>query len=340
MKGKSQKLKTVGPALGDEELRQWLQQYMEKNPHLTTWVLSQQEHTGISRTALDDILEGIYFLPIESGGKGVSPKRSDIEKRIRAYREKVEGVTSDNGSIGFMNTVAYQRLCAAWDLAVNEKVITVAYSNPGDGKTFPLQKLLIQRMTSRPISILCSRNITVRYFAQLLAKAVDISKHHIIPELEDMVAEKLTKSPRGIVVDQANYLTERSLGTVCHIWERARVPIMLVGTQDLYDLFTTSDMTQDVRAQLTSRVAMHCPLSKLTLTEAKTLLKRVMGQDATDANVAKILEVTGGSFRSMKFIIPQIQRLKAMPKNAEELKGGKKTMEDIIVAAGSRLMAA
>lgn len=339
-KSSARKLQTVGAQLGDEELRLWLEKYIEEHQHLTTSVLSRSDHIGVSRTALDQILEGTYFQAKDLGGSGVKPETSSVERKIRNYREKVEGVVNGGTSVGFMETVAYRRLCMAWDTAVNEKVIVVAYSDPGAGKTHPLAQLLVRRMTTMPISILCSRNVTTGYFVQRLAEEAGLSIHYSIPRLEDMVADKLKKNPRGIVVDQANYLNERGLGTVCHIWERARVPIMLVGTEELHKLFTTSNMTQDVRAQLTSRVAMHYPLSKLTMKEAKTLLQRALGKDATDANVAKIMEVTGGLFRSVNFIIPHIKRLQAVKDNEEKLRKGSITMENIIVAAGSRLMAA
>ncbi len=333
------KLQTVGEKLGDGELRQWLENYIKQHPHLSTSVLAKADHTGVSRTALDDYLSGTYFLPVSSGGKGVDPRRSTIEEKLRAYREKVEGTVGATGNvIGFLETVAYQRLCMAWETAVSERVIVVAYSGPGDGKSYPLQQLLVRRMTTMPISILCSRNITVGYFVQRLAEEAGLSSHHSIPRLEDMIADKLRKNPRGIVIDQANYLNERGLGSICHIWERARVPIMLVGTQDLYDLFTKSNLTQDVRAQLTSRVAMHFPLTRLTTTEAKTFLTKALGKDATDENIATIMRVTGGVFRSVNFIVPQIQRLKEIKKNKEGLAAGTRTMEQIIVSAGSRLM--
>jgi DNA transposition AAA+ family ATPase len=341
LKTENSKLQTVGGPQGDEELRLWLENFIKEHPHLTTSVLEMDQHTGVSRTALDDYLAGTYFLPKESGGKGVDPRRSSIEKKLRDYREKVEGSVAANGNaIGFLETIAYRRFCNAWDAAVKENAIIVAYGDPGVGKTFNIAQLKVRRMTTMPISILCSRNVTVGYFAQRLAEELDLSPHHSIPRLEDMIATKLKKNPRGLIVDQANYLGERSLGTVCHVWEIAKIPILLSGTQDLYDLFTTSNMTQDVRAQLTSRVAMHYPLSKLTAAEAKAFLTRALGKDATDANIATVLRVTGGVFRSVNFIVPQIQRLKAMKKNSEDLATGKITMEHIIISAASRLMTA
>lgn len=335
------KLQTVGPKLGDEELRGWLERFMREHENLTSNVLSRHDHIGSSRTALDQYLDGTYFLPKTSGGAGVQPGNSNLENKIRAYREKVEGTIGTGGNaIGFLETIAFQRMCMAWETAVTERVIVVAYSDPGAGKSFNIAQLKVRRMTTMPVSILCSRNVTTGYFVQRLAEELDLSIHYSIPRLEDMIAHKLRKNPRGIIVDQANYLSERSLGTICHIWEVATVPIMLVGTQDLYDLFTTSNMTQDVRAQLTSRVAMHFPLSRLTTAEAKGFLTKALGKDASDENIATIMRVTGGVFRSVNFIVPQIQRLRSTKNNQEKLSAGKITMENIIVSAASRLMAA
>jgi len=126
------------------------------------------------------------------------------------------------------------------------------------------------------------------------------------------------------------------LGSVCYIWEKAKVPIVLIGTKDLYDLFTKSSRTEDVRAQISSRVAMHYLLSELSLPEVKAIIKRALAADATDDVVAKIFNVTGGIHRHVDMIVPRILDLKAL--NKEKLAEGRVTMSDIIDTAGSRLM--
>jgi hypothetical protein len=70
------------------------------------------------------------------------------------------------------------------------------------------------------------------------------------------LASKLTRSPRPIFVDQANYLQERSLGTLCFLWEKRRIPIVLAGTKTLFENFYRSKLTEDVRGQPTSRIAL------------------------------------------------------------------------------------
>src|SRR5437868_1550899 len=83
-----------------------------------------------------------------------------------------------------------------------------------------------------------------RYFVQQLARGLNLDAQPVTAELEDMIAQKLMRYPRVICIDQANYLNERCLGTLCHLWEKAHLPVCLIGTRDLYELFTMSRLTE------------------------------------------------------------------------------------------------
>jgi DNA transposition AAA+ family ATPase len=171
-------------------------------------------------------------------------------------------------------------------------------------------------MVTAPITVLCSRNITPRHFIQRLAKEVHIERRWTIPDLEEAVAGQLRRYPRPLFIDQANFLHERSLGTVCHLWELARIPIVLVGTKALYELFTKSKLTEEVRDQLSSRVALHYLLSELSLKEAKAIIQQAMGEEATDEAVAQIYTLTGGVHRHVDMIIPRIFHLMELNRKA------------------------
>ena len=322
---------------GDEKLRLRLQRFMDENPHLTSAVLERGDHIGKSRTTIDDYVKGVLFLPASAGGKGVDPKRSKTEAAIRDYLDRVEGSVRNDYVSTFAETVSWKRLLSAWETAVREKIIVVVYGKPGVGKSRCLLQLAVKKMTTMPITILCSPNITVGYFVQKLAAEVGVSTNHIIPKLEDLIAEKLRKNPRPIIVDQANYLNEKSLGTICYLWEKAGIPIVLVGTTELFNLFHTSSLTEDVRAQLSSRVAMHYPLPELSLPETKAILRKALGNDVSDEVLAQIHNDTGGIFRGVDFILPRINELKK--RNAEKLKAGEISMTDIVATAGKRLIA-
>ena len=221
-------------------------------------------------------------------------------------------------------------------MAINENVIVVIYGRPGIGKSRCLTESALQKMRTAPVTVLCSRNITPRYFVQRLAKELRIEKQWTIPDLEEAVADRLARYPRPLFIDQANFLHERSLGTVCHLWEIARIPVVLAGTKALYELFTRSKLTEEVRDQLSSRVALHYLLSELTLQEAKAIIRHAMGEEATDEIVAQVYSLTGGVHRHVDMIIPRIFHLREL--NSQALAEGKVKMSQLIALAGARLM--
>lgn len=335
MREERPKLKVIGgkPQF-DEELRLWLAKHMEENTHLTPTVLSRSDHIGASRTLIEAYLSGTYFLPKAQGGLGV--KSSKIEQQIRAYREKVEGTVRHGYANTFVETRSWQQFTHACHTAISENVIVVVYAKPGVGKSRCLREYSLKKATTMPIQILCSTNITTRYFVQKIAHELKLDDRPTTAKLEDMIAAKLAKNPRSLFVDQANYLNEKALGTICYIWEIARIPIVLIGTKDLFELFTTSRLTEDVRAQLSSRVAMHYPLRELSQAEVKAIIKRAFGKHATDEVIAKIYTVTSGIHRHVDMIIPRVNELAT--RNEEQLEKGEVTMLDIVETAGRRLM--
>lgn len=331
------KVQVIGDVIrSDEELRLWLVGHMEQHPNLTTAVLSRPNNIGFNQGAIDQYVKGTYFLPKEIGGMGVTPEGSKIEHLVRSYREKVEGTVRHGYANTFVTTRSWKQLETACTTAIEENAIVVVYGKPGIGKTRCLKEYSVNNLNGLAIEILCSRNITTRYFAQKLARELKLDDKQTTAQLEDDIAEKLRRSPRPIFVDQANYLNEKSLGTICYIWEIARCPFVLVGTKDLHDLFTRSSLTEDVRAQLTSRIAMHYPLAELRPEELKGIIQRALGDDATDENIAEIMGVTKGVHRHVEMIFPRIEKLKKS--NAEQLTSGKTNMRNIIRKAGARLM--
>ncbi len=329
-----------GKDVGDEELRQWLENYIADHPHLTTVVLSRSDHIGYSRPTLDAYLNGTYFLPKVGGGLGVNPKNTSLEEKIRNYREKVDGAVRSGVRLGFSETILWQKFQYLCKLAVEEKLICLGYGSPGVGKSVAIGKYKIGKMTTMPIEILCSPNITAKYFAQKLAMELKLSPHHPIALLEDMICERLSSKrvPRLIIVDQGNYLDIKAIGTICYIWEKTRTPIVLLGTKKLFDLFMKSTETEDIRAQLISRVGWHCVFDELADFEVKSIVRHLLGDRASDAVVKKFFEITRGNHRYLDMLLPRVHS--SIKKNEEAIEKGDFTLEEIIDDASTRLMVA
>ncbi|MDQ3753618.1 MAG: ATP-binding protein [Acidobacteriota bacterium] len=232
------------PIRWNEELRGWLEGYIKRYPHHTTEILSRSQYIGISRRALDAYLAGTYFLPKKDGGEGQDPQTSTIENSIRVYRERVEGTIRYGYANTFKRTRVWEQVGQACDVAINENVIVVVYGRPGIGKSHCLTEYALPKMRTAPITVLCSRNITPRFFIQKLAKELRIERQWTIPDLEEAVAEQLTRYPRPLFIDQANFLHERSLGTVCHLWELARIMAQAVHKREEKMVFSMASIKQ------------------------------------------------------------------------------------------------
>jgi DNA transposition AAA+ family ATPase len=331
------KLKIVGDKpLWDEELRSWLEKYIAEYPHHTPEILARSHYIGLPRVILDEYLEGSYFLPKQAGGKGHKSEGSRVEPFIRRFRESIEGPLRHGYTRTFIQTRAWNCMQSACETAIREKAVVVVYGKPGVGKSRCLLEFARRNMLTAPVFVLCSRNVTYSYFAKRLARGIGLSDSAITPKLEENAAEKLRRYPRPLFIDQANYLCEKGLGTVCYIWESANVPVVLTGTKRLYDTFMSSHLIEDVRAQLSSRIALYYELPGLSVQEAKTIIERGLGDIATDEVVALICNVTGGIHRHIDMIIPRV--LDLMERNKEQIAQRELTIKDIISTASSRLM--
>src|ERR1043165_5051309 len=126
------KLKTVGDKpLWDEELRTWLERYINEHPHHTTEILSRSQYISLPRRILNEYLEGTYFLPKKSGGRGLKTDNSRVEPLIRRFRESIEGPLRHGYAKTFVQTLTWVRVQNACETAIKENAIVVIYGRPG-----------------------------------------------------------------------------------------------------------------------------------------------------------------------------------------------------------------
>jgi type II secretory pathway predicted ATPase ExeA len=137
-------------------------------------------------------------------------------------------------------------------------------------------------------------------------------------------------------VDQANYLQERSLETLCFLWEKRRIPIVLVGIKTLFENFYQSKLTEDVRGQLASRIALLYLLPELTKVKTEAILRHALGEEVINEMVEQIHQVTGGNFRGVDMIIPRILEIER--RNRQKFADGAVKMNEVIKVAAAHLM--
>src|SRR5438045_1843046 len=107
-----------------------------------------------------------------------------------------------------------------------------------------------------------------------------------------------------------------------------RAPVIMSGTEEPFDLFTTSELAEGVRAQLSSRVAWHYLLPELIVAEIKATVGRALGVNATDEVASRILNLTCGIYRHVDMLIPRV--LELMKHHNEKFESKEALMKDLI----------
>jgi hypothetical protein len=95
-------------------------------------------------------------------------------------------------------------------------------------------------------------------------------------------------------------------------------------------------LTEDVRGQLNSRIALHYLLPELEQAETRAILQKALGPDVTEDVIILIHSVTGGVFRSVDTMILRLLELRQ--RNEKKLADRRVKMQDLVKTAARRLM--
>ena len=109
-----------------------------------------------------------------------------------------------------------------------------------------------------------------------------------------------------------------------------------MGIKTLFENFYQSKLTEGVRGQLTSRIALRYLLPELTKVETEAMLRHALGEEVTNEMVEQIHQVTGGNFRSVDMIIPRILEIER--RNRQKFADGAVKMNEVIKVAAAHLM--
>lgn len=180
--------------------------------------------SGVSVTVVNQILKEIY--------KGdYNACLSKIESAIKSQKDK-DAMTFKAPSF-IQTTIAskmYGALVEAQSISVPR--ILVLYGNSGIGKTKILTEFVEDNPTCTLIEV--SPDFSLGALLQEVAQEIGVhsyGKHH---EITKRIISKLKGSNRMLVIDEAEYLTPKSLDILRRIHDKAQIPIVLVGMPHLY----------------------------------------------------------------------------------------------------------
>lgn len=326
----------------DVELQLWLETYVKDHPHINLKKLSSSEFIGqhgyINESTLRLYMEGRYYLAKEKGGFGTQYKSdNNIERILREFRARIDSQLYLGHGKEFIETKTWRQVQHACTVAIKENEIVVVWGKYGIGKTRSIREFADRNLQRQPMYILCSALVTPRSLLKRLATEFRIqgTGGKSMDELLDLIAKRLQRQPRAIFIDQANYLDRKGLGILCHLWEVAKTPILICGTQTLFDNFHADGRTvSDELGQLASRVRVFIPLAELSLKETVSIVKRYL-PDFDEAYVEHVYDVTRHNHRHLDKGMPDL--IAIWNHERERVRSGEVKIEDIVGRAFARL---
>lgn len=188
---------------------------------------------GISNAVVSAYLAGTYKGDVEG-----------VEQKVRQYlqlEEERRGSASDTD--GIVETSVFVTTTKALATTARKIELAVITGPSGIGKTTCLTEYA--RTHKSAILIEADPGYTATALFQELCRALSIPSKGSLHDLMTRVIEKLSGSGRLIIIDEAEQLKARVLDLIRRVHDKAKVPIALVGLDNLRSNLQGDRMTHE-----------------------------------------------------------------------------------------------
>ena len=230
---------------------------------LTGWTQIQlAQRAGISTSVLSQYLTGKY-----PGDKGKVKKRLCDVIEIENKR-----MTTRTVNPLFIKTSVSERFFSIASMCQVFNEIGVCYADAGAGKTESAREFIARNSTSILIEADPGYTPTV-LFKELHLSIGGFGTNNLHNTFNDCI-ERLKKSGRLLIIDEAEQLPYKSLELVRRLHDKAEIGILLTGMEKLLGNLTGF---RGQYSQLYSRVGFKAKLLGLTEDDTENIVKRQIG---------------------------------------------------------------
>jgi len=207
---------------------------------------------NISTSALSQWLNDRY--------KGDSEK---IAQSVREYLDEAKDKVWTKESFDFVETSVAMQVRDALMFAVKLQRMVLVTSPPGDGKSEALRKYKTNQM------ILIEARSTTNCHALLyeIAEKQKVCRQNGVDLILRRLADDFKTKPRTLIIDESQHLNTRSLDALRHLWDQARIPILLSGNDEMLVKLQEEASLQ----QLASRL-QHWRVQRISFEDAEKLI--------------------------------------------------------------------
>ncbi len=178
------------------------------------------------------------------------------EIALRAYFAKQEQLAADGK---FCMTRVARTVMDVCRETLEQRLLTVIYGLPEIGKTEAVLEFLRRRVANGiggKVAYIQVKDVdTTKSVIDSMARQLGIRQSASVARMTDLVTTQLKRDPHMLVLDDANYLSVKSLEMFRWIYDQTGCPLLMMGTKQLMEriLLSTGRLAEDL-VQFYSRV--------------------------------------------------------------------------------------
>lgn len=263
-------------------------EFLEKYNQTQSWLAI---NIGVSNAQISTFLAGSY----KGNVQNLEQKLKNFIGNFIPNEDKSQELEFfiENKNTSYVNHIMKK--------AVEQTRLSVITGNAGFGKTTAIKKFI----KNRPESIFIKANnlFTTKDFLEILCNELNIKIESRGSEMFKSVIATLSRANKFIVIDEAEWLKDKTLDMVRNIWEESKTPIILSGTLHLKQNLKGTKGELDY---VDSRIRGRYTLESLCDEDIK---KVCIHYGVSKDGIEKVKTLANGNFRLTTFLLEESKDL-------------------------------
>lgn len=262
--------------------------FLKKHNQTQSWLAV---NLSISNAQISTFLAGKYNGDVQN-----------LETKLKNFMENfIANEDKSQDAAFFLETNNTRYVEHIMTQALEQVRLSVITGGAGYGKTTAIKRFIAHRPEA--IFIKANNLMKIKDFLELLCKELNIKVASTGMAMFTSVVSTLSRTNKFIVIDEAEWLKDKTLDMVRNIWEESNTPIILCGTLHLKQNLKGSRNELDY---VDSRITGRYTLENLSDDDIQNLCKH-FHVDKDGAKQVKTL--AGGNFRITMSLLRETAKL-------------------------------
>jgi DNA transposition AAA+ family ATPase len=261
--------------------------------------------------------------------------KEEVEAVLGGYFLKVERIEARAHRPEYIPTLTACLMLEKLSEAEERPALALLYGPPGIGKTFAIEEFMdrIEKENGldKPEILLVTAHSasTPKSLMAALCLQAGIPHQGTASTLAESLVRKVEAGHYLIIVDEASHLNIAAMELLRYVYDLGHLGVVLVGTLQLYQIFTDGSRPAGELEQLWSRVGICELLPGLPEYEARQMIQKALGC-TPETTTKQILRQTGNSIRRLTKLLGRLKELQGL--------NGDREIDDLLPVAANGLL--